>query len=31
LRPGDNGTCCDPRDICLITTADQPHVRWSQK
>ena len=31
LRPGDHGTCCDPRDICLITTADQPHVRWSQK
>ena len=29
LRPGDQGTCCDPRDICIVVTADQPHVRWS--
>lgn len=29
LRPGHQGTCCDPRDICLIVTSDQPHVKWS--
>lgn len=29
LRPSDSGTCCDPRDICLVVTPDQPHVRWS--
>lgn len=31
LRPSDHGICCDPRDICLITTADKPHTRWSIK
>lgn len=29
LRPSANGTCCDPRDICLVVTPDQPHTRWS--
>lgn len=29
LRPSDQGICCDPRDICIVVTADQPHIRWS--
>lgn len=29
LRPSDRGICCDPRDICLVVTPDQLHVRWS--
>ena len=29
LRPGDSGTCCDPRDICIVVPADQPHIKWS--
>lgn len=28
LRPGENGTPCDPRDICLVVMQDRPHVRW---
>ena len=29
LRPGATGTSCDPRDICIVVSHDQPHVRWS--
>lgn len=29
LRPSDTGTCCDPRDICIVVEPDRPHVRWS--
>lgn len=28
LRPSSEGVCCDPRDICMIVSADQPHVKW---
>ena len=31
LRPTDRGICCDPRDICLIVSSDQPHVKWSMQ
>ena len=23
------GTCCDPRDICVIVHGDKPHLKWS--
>lgn len=29
LRPGTQGTCCDPRDICIVVAPDYPHTRWS--
>lgn len=29
LRPAVSGMPCDPRDICLIVSPDQPHVKWS--
>ena len=29
LRPGKQGVCCDPRDICLIVDESLPHVKWS--
>lgn len=30
LRPSSSlGTCCDPRDICLIVDQSRPHVKWS--
>lgn len=29
LRPSAHGVTCDPRDICIVVGADQPHVKWS--
>jgi len=29
LQPGDSGTACDPRDICVVVTQDRPHKKWS--
>lgn len=30
LRPSSSqGTCCDPRDICLIVDESHPHTKWS--
>lgn len=29
LRPADHGVCCDPQDICLVVSQDQPHIKWS--
>lgn len=30
LRPGDQGTCCDMRDVCMIVDERKPHVKWSK-
>ena len=24
----DEGTICDPRDICVVVSQKQPHVKW---
>jgi len=30
LQPTDvNGTTCDPRDICVVVSIDQPHTKWT--
>jgi hypothetical protein len=29
LQPGQVGTACDPRDICVVVNADQPHTKWT--
>lgn len=29
LVPADNGTPCDPRDVCIVVSTDKPHVKWS--
>jgi hypothetical protein len=31
LTPSATGTPCDPRDICMVVTEDQPHTKWSLK
>ena len=29
LQPNINGTACDPRDVCVVVDADQPHIKWT--
>lgn len=31
LIPGDKGTPCDPRDICVVVPDTQPHTKWSKQ
>lgn len=31
LIPGNAGTCCDPRDVCVVVTDNQPNIKWSLK
>ena len=31
LVPSDHGICCDPRNICIVVTEEQPHQKWSIK
>ena len=31
LVPSTTGTCCDPRDICIVVDSQQPHIKWSIK
>jgi hypothetical protein len=26
-----DGTACDPKDICVVVSTDQPHQKWSKK
>jgi hypothetical protein len=28
LQPGNVGTACDPRDVCVVVNADRPHTKW---
>ena len=30
LRPSTEGTPCDPRDVCVVVSSDQPHVLWKK-
>ena len=29
LQPGNQGTPCDPGDVCIVVAEDQPHVKWT--
>ena len=29
LKPSTNGTPCDPRDVCVVVTENQKHIKWS--
>ena len=31
LTPGDSGTPCDPNNILVVVSEDQPHVKWSKR
>lgn len=31
LVPSTDGPACDPGDICIVVSKDQPHVNWSIK
>jgi hypothetical protein len=29
LQPGDQGTPCDPSDVCIVVNEDQPNQKWT--
>ena len=29
LQPSDQGTACDPSDVCIVVTDDQPNIKWT--
>ena len=29
LQPAEYGTACDPRDVCVVVSADHPNQRWT--
>jgi hypothetical protein len=31
LQPDITGTSCNPQDVCVVVTVDQPHTCWSIK
>ena len=31
LVPGNEGTACDPRDVCVVVSNTQSHTNWSLK
>lgn len=30
LQPAEFGTPCDPRDVCVISTVERPHQKWTE-
>lgn len=31
LQPANHGTPCDPKDVCIVVSQDQPNQRWTIK
>ena len=31
LHPGDSGTPCDPNDVTIVVSDNQPNIKWSLK
>lgn len=31
LTPSEKGTPCDPNNILVVVSEDQPHVKWSKR
>ena len=31
LQPGLTGTPCNPHDVCVVVSEDQPHTYWNTK
>jgi hypothetical protein len=31
LVPSDHGTACDPNNVCIVVSENQPHIKWSLK
>lgn len=31
LIPGDTGTPCDPRDVCIVVRDTEPNTKWSKQ
>ena len=31
LIPGDTGTPCDPTDVSIVVSAQQPNIKWSKR
>jgi hypothetical protein len=29
LRPGQDGTCCDPTNVAIVVEPSEPHIKWS--
>lgn len=29
LQPSDQGTACNPGDVCIVVGTDQPHTKWN--
>jgi hypothetical protein len=29
LQPSINGTACNPQDVCIVVSQDQPHTKWN--
>ena len=31
IVPREEGTSCDPRDVCIVIDSIHPHIKWSLK
>ena len=29
LQPADHGTACNPKDVCVVVSEDQPNIKWT--